>query len=93
MAVLGSQSNHSSNNENSINSYQRVFKALRVMNSLPRDSLHCFTSGWIFKHYPHACWLPPGQPPGHNKKSHLGKSTNQGNKTSVEQPIEFMVGF
>lgn len=47
MAVLGGESNPSSNNENSINSYQRVSKALGVMNSLPRDSLHCFTSGWV----------------------------------------------
>lgn len=63
------------------------------MNLLAMDLLHYFTSGEIFKHYPQTLWIPPGQPPGHEGKSHWGESTNQGNKTFEEQLIEFMVGF
>lgn len=87
------QGNHSSNRDTSVNSYHRVFQAFLVMNSLAMDLLHYFTSGEIFKHFPQTFWIPPGQPPGHEGKSHLGDSTNQGNKTFVEQLIEFMVGF
>lgn len=75
------QGNHGSNNESGVNSYQSVFKA------------SLFTTGETFKCYPQTFWLPPGQSPGHEGKSHLGKFTNQGNKTLVEQPIEFMMGF
>lgn len=42
--------NHSSDNDNSIISYQRVLQVFLVMNSLAVDLLHYFTSGEIFKH-------------------------------------------
>ena len=66
--------NDSSNGENSVNSYQRVFKAFLAMNSLAMDLLHYFPSGEIFQHYHQTFWLPPGQPPGHEGKFHLGES-------------------
>lgn len=85
--------NYSSNNENSLNLYQRDSKTHYEMNSLAMD-LHCyFTTGLVFKHYPQTFWLPPGQPPGFEKESHLGKSTDLGNKTSVEEPIELRWDF
>lgn len=85
--------NYSSNNENSLNLYQRDSKTHYEMNSLAMDLLCYFTTGLVFKHYPQTFWLPPGQSPGYEEQSHLGKSTDLGNKTSVEEPIELRWDF
>lgn len=68
------------------------------LSTLSNEVTRCgFTPLFYFgvspQHDSRTFWLLPGQPPGHEGKFPLGQSTDQGGKTLLERPTEFMGRF